>query len=309
VSDSGVWRSQYPFASRWLQIGSHNYHYLDEGEGRPLLLVHGNPTWSFHFRRLIEHFRRWRRVIAVDHMGCGLSDKPERYPYTLQQHSDNLQRLIGQLNLTGATLVAHDWGGPIGLKAVAALPDRFSALVLINTGAFPPDYIPWRIRACRTPLAGRLAVRGANAFVRAARWMAVAHPRRLSNAARVGLAAPYDRWAHRVAIDAFVRDIPASPRHPNWKLLADLESALRKLPPRPTLLLWGMRDWCFRPSCLERLQSIFPHAQSVTYSNVGHWVLEEAPDQVIADMDAFLAAADPESSDLRATKWPAPADS
>jgi pimeloyl-ACP methyl ester carboxylesterase len=120
------WRKLYPFASRELVLDGHRYHYLDEGAGPVLLLVHGNPTWSFYWRELIQAFRGRFRVVVPDHIGCGLSDKPRHYPYRLGQHVRNLGRLIAELDLDQMTLLAHDWGGAIGLGAAVDAPQRFS---------------------------------------------------------------------------------------------------------------------------------------------------------------------------------------
>ncbi len=263
-------------------------HYVDAGEGWPLLMVHGNPTWSFYWRRLIQAFERHYRVIAVDHIGCGLSDKPQDYPYTLPQHINNLVRLVEQLDLQRITLVAHDWGGAIGLGTALRLSERFAGLVLLNTGAFPPPFIPWRIRLCRVPGLGTWAIRRWNLFARAAQWMAVAHPENLTAAVRAGLLAPYDSWDHRVAIDRFVKDIPGSSRHPTWQTLAELERGLGQLADRPVQLIWGMRDWCFRPSCLERFLEIFPGAEAHRLGDASHYVVEDAYERVIAHMSPFL---------------------
>ncbi len=155
-------------------------------------------------------FRETHRVIAVDHLGCGRSDKPPRgaFPYTLAAHRDNLVALIDSLDLRNITLIAHDWGGAIGLTSLLERQERFDRIVLLNTGAFPPPYVPWRIAACRIPLLGTAAVRGLNAFARAAITMAMSRNKMDADVAR-GLLAPYDNWDNRVAIDAFVRDIPA----------------------------------------------------------------------------------------------------
>ncbi|WP_153558645.1 alpha/beta fold hydrolase [Roseimaritima sediminicola] len=288
------WRDEYPFVSNWLDQDGHRYHYLDEHPGgradaaaaRTVLAVHGNPTWSFYYRELASRLPRLAadegpcRVVVPDHMGCGLSDKPQRYPYTLAQHRDNLLRLIQHLDLRNITLVVHDWGGAIGLSAAVAQPERFAALVILNTGAFPPPYIPKRISACRIPALGTLAVRGANAFSRAAVTMAVAKAP-LRPAAAAGLLAPYRTWHDRVAIDAFVKDIPMRPSHPTYAVLEDLEQRLPLLEHLPVRFVWGMKDWCFRPECLHRLQPIFPHQQTTQLDDVGHYVMEEAPDAVI----------------------------
>lgn len=284
------WRKQYPFASRYLQPGGHRLHYVDEGRGPAVLMVHGNPTWSFFWRALILGLRDDHRCLAVDHIGCGLSDKPPRteYRYDLAQRIDDLCQVVQQLELEEVTLVAHDWGGPIGLGAVQRMPERFRRIVLLNTGAFPPPYVPWRIRACRLPLIGTLAIRGWNLFAWAALRMAMADPRRLSAEARGGLMAPYGSWRERVAIDAFVRDIPLSPRHPTWALLAQIEAGLPALADRPALLVWGLKDWCFRPECLQRLRAVWPAAEVHTLADCGHYVMEEAPQQVVLRVRGFL---------------------
>jgi haloalkane dehalogenase len=287
-----TWRELYPFASRMCDLepgrDERRMHYVDEGSGPPLLMVHGNPTWSFYYRSLVLAFRDRYRTIACDHLGCGLSDKPQAYPYTLAQHTENLVRLIDQLDLRDITLVVHDWGGAIGLGAAVARPERIARLVILNTGAFPPPYIPARILACRTPLAGRVALRGLNLFARAALTMATRRPGGLSPAVRAGLLAPYDSWRNRVAIWRFVRDIPITRRHPTWQTLATLESRLPTLANRPVQLIWGLGDWCFTTRCLDRFQQIFPQARVRQLPNAGHYLLEDAPDDVVEEIDRFL---------------------
>jgi len=263
-------------------------HYLDEGQGEPLLLVHGNPTWSFYWRNLITQWQKRFRVVVPDHIGCGLSDKPASYPYTLVQHSSNLQRLIEQLDLNRITLVVHDWGGAIGLRTALAMPQRIARLVIFNTAAFPPPYIPWRIRACRIPLLGKLAVRGANAFARAALWMASAKPERLTPEVCAGLLAPYDSWANRVAIQRFVEDIPANATHPTWAPLHELEQGLPQFADRPVQLIWGMQDWCFRVECLRRFQAIFPAAEVHEFADASHYVVEDAHERIGPLVEHFI---------------------
>lgn len=284
------WKSLYPFESHRLDLDGQSYHFVDEGAGAPLLMVHGNPTWSFYWRNLILAFRGRFRTIAVDHIGCGLSDKPQRYPYTLAQHIANLARLIEQLDLREVTLLAHDWGGAIALGAALRQTERIGRIVLFNTGAFPPPFIPLRIRVCRTPIAGPIALRGLNLFARAALRMAVEKPDRLTPAVRAGLLAPYDSWAHRVAVDGFVRDIPMTRRHPTWKTLTDIEAGLPKLARLPVQLIWGMRDWCFTPACLHRFEEVFPDADVHRFEDAGHYVVEDAHERIIPLVDHFLAS-------------------
>lgn len=282
------WRTLYPFASHEMWLDSLRYHFLDEGAGEPLLMVHGNPTWSFYWRNLVLAFRDRYRVVVPDHIGCGLSDKPARYPYRLDQHVANLVRLIEHLDLSGVTLLVHDWGGSIGLGAALQVPRRVRRLVLFNTGAFPPPFVPLRIRLCRTPLLGTLAVRGLNVFARAALTMAVRQPENMTPPVRAGLLAPYNSWQNRVAIDRFVRDIPFSRRHPTWQTLADIERGLPSLADRPTMMIWGMKDWCFTPRCLEIFLRSFPQAEVHRLADAGHYVIEDAHAQIVPLVEKFL---------------------
>ncbi len=284
------WRQLYPFASHTLPLDSWRYHYLDEGSGEPLLMVHGNPTWSFYWRNLILAFRDRYRVVAPDHMGCGWSDKPQAYPYCLSTHISNLVQLIEHLDLRAVTLLVHDWGGAIGLGAALRVPNRIARLILFNTGAYPPPFIPWRLRICRTPWLGRWAIRRLNLFARAALRMAVYRRERMTPEVRAGLLAPYDSWEHRVAIDRFVNDIPAHPRHPTWQVLEEIERGLGSLADRPVQMIWGMRDWCFRPECLDRLLEAFPAAEVQRLPDASHYVIEDADEQIIPLVEAFLNA-------------------
>lgn len=286
------WRDLYPFCSRYFPIGEHTLHYLDEGVGEPLLMVHGNPTWSFYWRNLIVGLRDQWRAVVPDHIGCGLSDKPQRYPYCLRQHIENLVLLIEHLDLSSITLLAHDWGGAIGLGAALRVPDRFARLILFNTGAFPPPSIPKRIRLCRTPGLGPVAVRGFNLFARAALTMATAKPERMTAAVRGGLLAPYDSWANRVAIQRFVEDIPRKSSHPTWLELTQIEGGLHRLANRPVQLIWGMQDWCFTPACLERLWCSFPQAEIHQLADAGHYVVEDAHERIVPLIRKFLLTTD-----------------
>ena len=282
------WRPLYPFRSNSIELGGHRYHYLDEGEGDPLLLVHGNPTWSFYWRNIILGLRDRYRLITVDHIGCGLSDKPQDYPYTLAQHTENLSQLVRELDLKNVTLLAHDWGGSIGLGAAAADPERFARYVLFNTAAFPPPHFPLRIRVCRTPVLGRLAMQGLNIFARAAITMAIEDPTRMTPEVQAGLLAPYDSWQHRRAIYQFVKDIPATKNHPTYAVLEKLEAALPQLGQNPFLFIWGMRDWCFTPACLEQFLTHIPSAEVERLADAGHYVVEDAHEIIVPRVAQFL---------------------
>jgi pimeloyl-ACP methyl ester carboxylesterase len=251
-------------------------------------MVHGNPTWSFYWRNLIQGLENRHRVVAVDHLGCGLSDKPADFDYCLQSHIDNLVALIDQLDLRSITLMAHDWGGAIGLGALMRRRERFSRIVLFNTGAFRPHFIPFRIRVCRWPLLGTLAVRGFNLFARAAVYMATEQPGGLPVPVAEGLLFPYDNWENRVAIDRFVKDIPLGPGHRTWQVLSAIEEQLPELADWPILLIWGLKDWCFRPDCLHKFQQFWPTAEVQEFPQAGHYVVEDASEQVKQRVGQFL---------------------
>jgi len=284
-----AWRSLYPFRSNYFEIDGQRMHYLDEGCGETLLLVHGNPTWSFYWRNLVLGLRDRYRLIVPDHIGCGLSDKPQRYAYCLTQHIQNLVSLIRELDLQAVTLVAHDWGGAVGLGAALAEPQRFARFVLMNTAAFRSRMIPLRIRICRTPVLGALAVRGLNGFARAAIRMAVAHHERMTPGVMQGLLAPYNSWANRIATHEFVRDIPLSTRDRSYAMLEGIERRLPSLRGRPWQFIWGMRDWCFTPHFLDRFLEFIPDAEVHRLTDAGHYVVEDAHERITPLMQQFFA--------------------
>ena len=288
------WRKLYPFSSHYHDADGHRQHYIDEGprDAPPLVMVHGNPTWSFYWRNLVAGLSERYRTIAVDHLGCGLSDKPQDYDYCLNRHVDNLSGLIESLDLQNATLIAHDWGGAIGTGALLKHRSRFNRIVLCNTAAFPPPYIPFRIRVCRWPVIGKIGVQGFNLFARAAQTMTTERPNGLPDDVAAGMIAPYDSWANRIAVYQFVRDIPLSPAHRTWDTLAEMERRLPELADMPIQLIWGMKDWCFRPECLDRFESVWPNAEVHRHESAGHYVVEDEPEQVVDQVREFLNRTD-----------------
>jgi haloalkane dehalogenase len=171
-----------------------------------------------------------------------------------------------------------------------AEPWRFARLVLFNTAAFHGGRMPLRIRVCRTPVLGRLAVRGANAFLRAALHMTMVHRQRLTPEVRAGILGPYSSWRDRVAIERFVADIPLAPGHPSYETLSRIEAGLPALADRPVQLIWGMRDWCFTPWFLERFRALFPQAEVHCLADAGHWVVEDAHERIVPLVERFLEA-------------------
>jgi len=280
-------RHLYPFESHHLDIDGLRMHYLDEGSGPAVLMLHGNPTWSFYYRELVTGLRDRLRCVVPDHMGCGLSDKPQDYPYTLAKHIDNAERLVDHLGLADLTLVVHDWGGAIGCGLAVRRPELVRRLVVCNTAAFH-GRTPWRIRVCRTPGLGALAVRGLNLFARSAVVMACKNRGRMTPDVRAGYLLPYDTWAHRVAIHRFVQDIPVHNSHTTRGLIAEIDAGLGGLRDRPMLVCWGMRDFCFNRAFLDGWVRRFPNAEVHRYADAGHYVVEDAIDRILPAVRGFL---------------------
>ena len=280
-----------PFRSRWLDIDGFRCHCLDEGpEDAPvLLMLHGNPTWSFYYRSLVTAFRGAYRVVVPDHMGCGLSDKPDPYPYTLARHVENLEALVATLKLRKITLLMHDWGGAIGMGYATRYPENVSRLVAFNTAAFYSPLCPLRIRICRLPLVGALLVRGLNGFCRAAFRFATSRRERFSREVRAGYLAPYDSWRNRIAVHEFVKDIPLEADHQSRATLDQIESGLPRLNAKPFLILWGADDFCFTVTgFLPEWRARFPDAEVHVLEDAGHYVVEDAHERVTPLLTAFL---------------------
>jgi len=285
----------WPYAQRTTQVDGHTMAYVDEGTGSPVLLVHGNPTWSFYYRSLLAALPPLGlRAIAADHIGMGRSDKPSAgdYPHTLSRRVSDLRAFIDGLALTEPlSLVVHDWGGAIALAWAVDNVDRIDKLVVLNTGAFPlpPDKtLPWTLRAARLPVLGDWAVTRLNAFSLGA--LALGSGRRwLPAEARAGLLAPYDCPQHRVAVSRFVQDIPLRPSNAAYPVLARVEQRLHLLRNTPTLVCWGMRDPVFDEVVLDHLLSFLPQADVHRFADAGHYVLEDAADRIVPLAARFLA--------------------
>jgi haloalkane dehalogenase len=273
----------YPFESHWLNLDGVRYHYLDEGprNAPPVLMLHGNPTWSFYYRTLVPGISQRYRVLVPDHVGCGLSDKPQDYAYTLAQHGQNVEALVAALGIKGITLVVHDWGGMIGMYYATRNPDTIARLVILNTTAFVLPKLPWSIRMSRLPLLGDVLLRGFNAFARLAMPLATVHRERLTPEVKAGYLAPYDSWANRIAILRFVQDIPVEQRHATRKTLEDIESNLYLFDEHPMLIIWGAQDFVFTAEhfCAE-WQSRFPYAETRVIEDAGHYVVEDAHERI-----------------------------
>ena len=279
----------YPFSSNTLQLEKLRYHYLDEGSGNePLLMLHGNPTWSFYYRDLILGLKGSYRCVVPDHMGMGKSDKPQNYPYTLSQHIDNLEKLVGHLNLKNITLLVHDWGGAIGMGFAVRHPELIKRLVIFNTAAFLSRKIPLSLRLCRLPGFGSLAIRGFNAFARVAVQWACRKQERMTKEVRAGYLEPYDNFANRVATLRFVQDIPMSPDSTSYPVVQHIEKNLKLFRGHPIKIIWGAHDFVFNDHLLNRWKEIFPQAEVHRIEDAGHYVVEDAHEIILPMLQEFF---------------------
>ena len=281
----------YPFESHYLDVDGVRLHYVDEGAGPAVVMLHGNPTWSFYYRELIKGMRDRYRVIAPDHVGCGLSDKPEDYSYTLSTHIDNVERLIEHLRITDATLAIHDWGGAIGFGWAERHPELVRRFVVFNTTAFF-GRTPFRIRVCRWPILGDVVVRGLNGFARAAVYIACKNRGRMTAEIKRGYLAPYDSFASRIAILRFVRDIPLSPKAPSYSVFRRIEASLPQFRDRPMIIFWGAKDFCFNDVFLAGWTERFPEAAVHRFADAGHYVVEDAHERILPLVREFLERTD-----------------
>jgi haloalkane dehalogenase len=281
----------YPFAPHRFERDGVRLHYLDEGprDAPPVVMVHGNPTWSFYYRTLIPALSRTHRVIVPDHVGCGLSDKPQSYPYTLEQHIQNLEALIAHLDLHDLTLMLHDWGGAIGMGYATRHPQNARRFVLFNTSAFYVEAVPWLLKLARSRVLGEVLLRGLNAFAVLAVRMAMVHRERMTPAVRAGYLAPYDSWRHRVAIYRFVRDIPVTADHPTRATVNAIDAGLPHLRGRPMLIIWGARDFVFTVAdFLSGWRARFPEAEVHVLDDAGHYVVEDAHERILPWVQDFV---------------------
>jgi haloalkane dehalogenase len=273
-------RDAYPFQSRFFELPDGRMHYVDEGEGEPILLSHGTPTWSFEYRHLIRELSRSYRCIAPDHLGFGLSDRPRSFGYRPEDHAQNLMAFADALELESFTLVVHDFGGPIALPL--ALAGRARRLVVMNSFMWPIDDDPRLARSARFVggRLGRFLYRNFNASLRLIMPSAYGDRKKLTAALhRQYLAVFEDRDSRELVLWALARALLGSSAYyaSLWQRRALLESI-------PALIIWGLKDSAFRPYQLERWQTALPNAKVARLDNAGHWPHEEEPERVIHEL-------------------------
>jgi len=278
----------YPFLSHTLQLKKLRYHYLDEGAGNePLLMLHGNPSWSFYYRNLILGLKD---IIAV---WCPTTwaweiRQAANYLYTLSQHIDNLEKLVDHLKLDNITLVVHDWGGAIGMGFAVRHPELIKRLVIFNTAAFLSRKIPLSLRLCRLPGFGTVAIRGFNVFARFATHWACKKQERMTTEVRSGYLEPYDNFSSRVANLRFVQDIPMNPDSPSYPVVQDIEENLKLFRDHPVKIIWGAHDFVFNDHFLNRWKEIYPQAEVHRIEDAGHYVVEDAHEIILPMLKEFF---------------------
>ena len=275
----------YPFESHYADLDGASVHYLDEGAGPPLLLLHGNPTWSFLYRELIRGLCDRYRCIAPDHPGFGLSRPAPGYRYTPAEHAAVLEKLVEQLELTGVTMMVQDWGGPIGFAVATRHPDRFSAFVIGNTWAWPKADPGTQLfsRLLGGPIGGYL-IQQRNVFVEK---IIPGNVKRHKLAPEVMNAyrGPFPTPDSRRPMHVFPREILHS-----RPFLAEIERGLAKLRDRPALLVWPTKDIAFREPERKRWEQVFPNHRSVILEGAGHYIQEDAPEEIVSAIRAWAPA-------------------
>jgi len=290
----------FPFTpQRFTRADGLSMNYLDEGprDGEVLLMLHGNPSWSWYWRHLVAGLSDRMRCIAPDWIGMGWSDKPgdDRYRYTLASRIDDLEQLYQYLvrergvPATGLSLAVHDWGGMIGLAWAVQHPERIARLIVTNTAGFANpkgQRLPWALKLGRDSALGTLLIRGLNAFAGGATRMATVKP--MAAAVRGTYTAPYDSWAHRIATLRFVQDIPLGPGDPAWSIVEDTGKHLHRLDRKPMLLAWGLRDFVFDRAFYDEFVRRSPNARAHAFADAGHYVLEDAHERIVPLAREFI---------------------
>jgi haloalkane dehalogenase len=270
-----------PYASNFIELDGHTIHYLDEGCGPTLLMLHGNPTWSFLYRHLIAALRGRFRCVAMDYPGFGLSTAAEGYEPLPERHASVVEAFVRALGLKKFTPIVQDWGGPIGLSVAGRDPSRVERLVILNTWAWPVDDDPHFVRFSNIMggAIGGFAIRHFNAFVNM--MIPMGTPRRtLSSAAMNAYRRPMSTAARRHATNVFPRAIVKS-----TPFLSEVQRGLAAIADKPALIVWGDKDIAFRAKERERFESVFASHTTVLVPGAGHFMQEDAHDEIAAAID------------------------
>ena len=286
-------RHLYEFPSHYLDCNGHRYHYLDEGQGLPLVMIHGNPSWSFMYRELVRDLRGSYRVIVPDHIGCGLSDKPNNrdYEYHLEQRVNDLEMLLERVGVReNITLIMHDWGGPIGMTYAVRHPSKVAKFVVFNTAAFllpSGKTLHWTLRFCRGSQVAAFLIRRLNLFSITASYVGCRF-RPMPALVRHAYTGPYDSWQHRVATLRFIQDIPLNHSDTSYPILLRTQERLSEFRKFPILICWGEKDFIFDQDFLNEWIRRFPEAELHRFPQGGHYVLEDMAREIVPLVRGFL---------------------
>ena len=285
----------YPFTPKQFQPRPGlSMSYLDEGprDGEVVVMLHGNPSWSYYWRTLVSGLSDIYRCIVPDHIGMGFSDKPadDAYDYTLQSRVDDVAVLLRHLGITGPlTLAVHDWGGMIGFGWALSHAAQVKRLVVTNTAAFPLPQakpMPWQIALGRDWKFGALIIRAFNAFSSGASYLGV--ERRMPADVRRAYVSPYNNWKNRISTVRFMQDIPLGTQDKAWPLLEEAGRRLPEFADRPAFLGWGLKDFVFDKHFLAGFRAALPNAEVHAYDDAGHYVLEDKHETLVPLIRDFL---------------------
>jgi pimeloyl-ACP methyl ester carboxylesterase len=293
IIESETFGDTYPFAPNYRHVNGFNMHFVDEGEGDPIVLLHGDPTWGYLWRNFIPVLSERARCIVPDHMGMGKSEVPRQpYPYRLAHHVANLEALLIGLNLRQITLVVHDWGGPVGLGFAIRQPDRIKRLVITNSWAsarWPGAPFPRLIEMIRSS-GGEKFVLERNGYLERALTGTTHHAERLTDLVMDAYRAPFPTRESRVAMLCWSRDIPVTEADPSYLEMQRIENSLSLFAKTPTLILWGILDPVLPPSVLRWWQKVYPQATTHEIEDASHFLQEDAPQQIGEYINDFIAS-------------------
>ncbi len=275
----------FPFESRFFESSVGRMHYVDEGSGQPILMLHGNPTWSFLYRNVISGLRRGFRCVAPDYPGFGLSQRPTGYGYTPAEHARVVAELVEALDLRDLIVMGHDWGGPIGLSVATDAPERVAGLVLGNTWFWAPDRVMRSFSRVMSSGPMQRAILERNFFVN--RLIPAGTARSLTDEEMAHYRGVQPTAEARVGVAELPRQIVAAT---DW--LDTLESRVpERLFDRPSLITWPMRDRAFRAKTMvPRIRAAFADTRLVELPRASHFFQEDAPNEVVRAVAARFAA-------------------
>jgi cis-3-alkyl-4-acyloxetan-2-one decarboxylase len=282
-------KKEFPYDMENMNLGADkkmNFVFHGNPHGEVVLMLHGNPTWSFYYRHLIKDLKGTYQCLVPDHLGMGLSSRPKDYQYNLENRIADIIKLLDYKSIKSFHLIVHDWGGAIGLGVATRRPEMIKSITILNTAAFTDTFIPWQINLCKAPIIGDFMVRKLNAFAGPATFMASS--KKLSDIAKKGLLYPYGSSKNRIAISRFVQDIPMNKSHKSYPTLKNIEENLINLQHKPIKIIWGADDFCFTKHFYYRFKAIFPKASGHLIENTGHYLLEDSPELINPMIRSFL---------------------